>query len=64
MAVKPHAAALRDLRDQVEVVAAYSPTAARRAAFAADWPDFPLTDRLERDLRARFDPRGLFGNLA
>ena len=26
-------------------------------------PD-PLTDRLERDLRARFDPRGLFGNLA
>lgn len=52
MAVKPHAAALRDLRDQVEVVAAYSPTAARRAAFAADWPDFPLTDRLEDALTA------------
>ena len=52
MAVKPHAAALRDLRDRVEVVAAYSPTAARRAAFAADWPDFPLTDRLEDALTA------------
>ncbi|PJN94424.1 gfo/Idh/MocA family oxidoreductase, partial [Amaricoccus sp. HAR-UPW-R2A-40] len=34
------------------VVAAYSPTEARRAAFAADWPDFPLTDRLEDALTA------------
>jgi len=34
MAVAPHAQSLRDLADRVEVVAAYSPTEARRAAFA------------------------------
>ncbi len=50
MAAKPHAAALRDLAADIEVVAAYSPTADRRAAFAAAWPEFPTTDRLEAAL--------------
>ena len=35
MAAEPHAQALRALHDRVDVVAAYSPTPARRAAFAA-----------------------------
>ena len=35
MAAAPHAKSLADLRDRVEVAAAYSPTAARRDAFAA-----------------------------
>ena len=34
MAVAPHAKSLNDLRDRVEVAAAYSPTEARRAEFA------------------------------
>ena len=45
MAVGPHAQALIDLRDQVEVVAAFSPSAQRRAAFAARY-DFPLCDSI------------------
>ena len=42
MAVTPHAKSLLDLRDRVEVVAAYSPTAARRDAFAAKF-GLPVT---------------------
>ena len=52
MAVTPHARALRDLSDRVEVVYAYSPTTARRDAFVRNF-DFPLTDRLETILDDR-----------
>ena len=52
MAVTPHARALRDLSDRVEVTHAYSPTPARRDAFSRDF-DFPLTDRLETILEDR-----------
>lgn len=47
MAVGPHARSLLDL--EVEVGFAFSPSAARRAAFASDFP-FPLADSLERVL--------------
>ena len=46
MAVAPHAQSLRDLADRVDVVAAYSPTEARRDAFAARF-DFPVTGDLD-----------------
>ena len=46
MAVTPHAKSLADLRDRVEVAAAYSPTAARRDAFAARF-GHPVTDDLD-----------------
>lgn len=46
MAVTPHARALLDLADRVEVACAYSPSETRRAAFASRFP-FPLADRLE-----------------
>ena len=46
MAVTPHARSLVDLADRVEVAWAFSPSAARRAAFAARFP-FPLCDRLD-----------------
>lgn len=49
LAIKPHALALRDLADKVEVVGGYAPSAERRAAFAATW-GLPVVDRLE-DLR-------------
>jgi len=52
MAVTPHAKGLVDLADQVEVVHAFSPTEARRAAFAQRF-DFPLCDRLETILDDR-----------
>jgi predicted dehydrogenase len=42
MAVTPHAKSLVDLADRVEVAWAYSPTAARRDAFAARFA-FPVT---------------------
>ena len=45
MAVTPHAKSLVDLRDRVEVAAAYSPTAARRDAFAERF-GLPVTDDL------------------
>ena len=44
MAVTPHARALRDLSDRVEVINAYSPTAVRREAFGRDF-DFPRCHR-------------------
>ena len=52
MAVTPHASALRDLSDRVEVVHAYSPTAARREAFGRNFA-FPLTERFETILDDR-----------
>jgi UDP-N-acetyl-2-amino-2-deoxyglucuronate dehydrogenase len=52
MAVAPHAKSLADLRQRVEVAAAYSPSAERRAKFAAQF-QFPLCDRLETMLEDR-----------
>ena len=46
MAVTPHAKSLLDLRDRVEVAAAFSPTAARRDAFAERF-GFPVTRDLD-----------------
>jgi UDP-N-acetyl-2-amino-2-deoxyglucuronate dehydrogenase len=46
MAVAPHAQSLRDLAARVEVAAAFSPTRARRDAFAARF-DFPLVGDLD-----------------
>jgi len=50
MAVTPHAKGLMDLADTVEVVRAFSPSAARRDAFAARFP-FPLCDNLDAILK-------------
>ena len=52
MAVTPHAKSLLDLASRAEVAYAYSPSAARRAAFAAKFP-FPQCDRLETILADR-----------
>jgi predicted dehydrogenase len=49
MAVTPHARSLLDLSDRVEVRYAFSPTEARRRAFAEGFP-FPLTDDLDQVL--------------
>ena len=46
MAVTPHARSLLDLQDRVEVAAAFSPSAARRRAFAEKFP-FPLAETLD-----------------
>jgi len=46
MAVTPHARSLIDLKDRVEVVHAFSPSEARRAAFAVKFP-FPLAGSLD-----------------
>ena len=46
MAVTPHVKSLLDLRGRVEVAAAYSPTAARREAFAERF-GLPVTDDLD-----------------
>lgn len=46
MVVGAHARSLIDLADRVEVAHAYSPTAARREAFVAQFP-FPTCDSLE-----------------
>jgi UDP-N-acetyl-2-amino-2-deoxyglucuronate dehydrogenase len=46
MAVTPHAKGLVDLKDRVEVVYAFSPSAKRRESFAARF-SFPLCDSLE-----------------
>src|SRR5437588_12299314 len=45
MAVTPHAKSLIDLQDRVQVVAAFSPSEARRKAFGAKFP-FRLVDNL------------------
>jgi len=52
MAVAPHAKSLLDLKDRVEVAYACSPSAARRAKFAAAFP-FPQCDRIETILEDR-----------
>jgi UDP-N-acetyl-2-amino-2-deoxyglucuronate dehydrogenase len=52
MAVTPHAKGLLDLADRVDVAHAFSPSAARRAAFGSRFP-FPLCDRLETILEDR-----------
>jgi UDP-N-acetyl-2-amino-2-deoxyglucuronate dehydrogenase len=49
MAVTPHARSLLDLKDRVEVVAAFSPSAKRRADFATRFP-FPTVESIERIL--------------
>jgi UDP-N-acetyl-2-amino-2-deoxyglucuronate dehydrogenase len=54
MAVTPHAKSLIDLGERVEVVHAMSPSAARRAAFAARFP-FSTTG----DLAAILEDRGI-----
>jgi predicted dehydrogenase len=46
MAVTPHARSLIDLKDRVEVVAAFSPSEARRKSFGEKFP-FPLAGGLE-----------------
>jgi len=46
MAVTPHAKSLVDLKDRVEVVAAFSPSEARRKSFAEKFP-FPLAGDLD-----------------
>ncbi len=46
MAVTPHARGLLDLRDDIEVLHAFAPSPARRAAFAERFP-FPLADSLD-----------------
>ena len=52
MAVTPHAKSLMDLRDRVEVAAAFSPSEARRKAFGAKFP-FPQAETLEAILADR-----------
>src|SRR5262245_40687525 len=52
MASTPHARSLLDLAARVEVVAAFSRSAARRAAFARSFP-FPIADDLERIIEDR-----------
>ena len=49
MAVTPHAKGLMDLRDKIEVLHAFAPSAARRADFAARFP-FPTTGSLDEIL--------------
>jgi UDP-N-acetyl-2-amino-2-deoxyglucuronate dehydrogenase len=49
MAVTPHARSLIDLKDRVEVVAAFSPSAKRRVDFAARFP-FPTVENIEHIL--------------
>ena len=46
MAVKPHALALRDLADQVDVIGGYSPTPERRSEFARSY-GLPAVDSLD-----------------
>ena len=46
MAVMPHAKSLVDLKDRVEVIAAFSPSQARRKSFGEKFP-FPLADNLD-----------------
>jgi predicted dehydrogenase len=52
MAVTPHAKSLIDLKDRVEVAYAFSPSAARREKFAAQFK-FNLCDKLETILADR-----------
>jgi UDP-N-acetyl-2-amino-2-deoxyglucuronate dehydrogenase len=49
MAVTPHAKSMVDLKDRVEIVHAFSPSEARRKAFAEKFP-FPLSASLDEIL--------------
>jgi predicted dehydrogenase len=53
MAHKPHLAGLRDLSDRCEIAACFTPSAERRAAFAAANPDLTVVDGLDRLLDDR-----------
>src|SRR5262245_545089 len=46
MAAAPHARSLLDLRDRVEVVSAFSPSSARRQAFAENY-GFAVCDEID-----------------
>lgn len=46
MAAEPHARALIELHEKIEIVAAFSPNAFRRKAFSSRF-DFPLCDRID-----------------
>lgn len=54
MALRPHALALRELEaaGRVRVLGGFSPSAERRAGFAAAWPGWPVFDTLEALLAA------------
>ena len=52
MAQKPHIKSLEELSDRVEIAAGYSPSAERRAAFAAAHRH-PVVDDLDRIFRDR-----------
>jgi predicted dehydrogenase len=53
MVVKPHIASLVDLADRAEIAACFTPSAARRAAFAEAYPALPLADDLDAVLGDR-----------
>jgi UDP-N-acetyl-2-amino-2-deoxyglucuronate dehydrogenase len=50
MAHRPHLQGLRELKDRVEIAAAYTPSPSRRASFAKANPDLAVCDSLERIL--------------
>ena len=51
MALKPHLESLRELGDRVEIAACYTPSAARRAAAAAQ--GLPIASDLDQMLKDR-----------
>ena len=53
MVVKPHIASLVDLGDRAEIAACFTPSAARRAAFAKAYPMLPLAGDLDAVLADR-----------
>jgi UDP-N-acetyl-2-amino-2-deoxyglucuronate dehydrogenase len=48
MALKPHLQSLRELAGRVEIAGCFSPSAARRDAFAEANPDLPVRDNLDK----------------
>ena len=53
MVLKPHLLSLADLAGRAEVAACFTPSAGRRAAFAAAHPEFPLVESLDAALADR-----------
>jgi UDP-N-acetyl-2-amino-2-deoxyglucuronate dehydrogenase len=53
MVVKPHIASLVDLEERAEIAACFTPSAARRAAFAKAYPALPLSEDLDAILADR-----------
>jgi UDP-N-acetyl-2-amino-2-deoxyglucuronate dehydrogenase len=47
MVVKPHLMSLADLSDRVDIVACYTPSSERQAAFRTAYPRLPLATRLD-----------------